>query len=60
MIIKEFKNNLYHTYSDEGFKIKKTETEEIYDDAWDLLETEYEETDIPIIEEEIIEEVIEE
>jgi hypothetical protein len=55
MIIKEFKNNLYHTYSDLEFKIKKVGTEEIYDDAWDLIEVAYEETDIPIVEDNFLE-----
>jgi hypothetical protein len=53
MIIKEIKNNLYYTYSNAGFKIQKVGTDEIYDDAWDLIDVAYEETDIPIIEEEI-------
>jgi len=53
MIIKEIKNNLHHTYSDAGFKIQKVGTDETYDDAWDLIDVAYEETDIPIIEEDI-------
>ena len=55
MIIKEVKNNLYHTYSNAGFKIQKVGTEEIYDDAWDLIDVAYEETDIPIIEDKFLE-----
>ena len=33
------------TYSSDGFKIKKVGTDEIYDEAIDVLEFEYEETD---------------
>lgn len=38
--------NLYKTYSDENFKIKKIDTEEIYDEAIDIETSsfEYEET----------------
>lgn len=40
-------NNIEYTktYSDEGFKIKKIGTEEVYDEAIDILDYEYEETD---------------
>ena len=51
MIIKEILNEtLERHYSDAGFKIQKVGTEEIYDDAIDLIELHYEyiETDIPI------------
>lgn len=60
MIIKEFYKtrkdgvNLYRTYSNEGLKIQKVGTDEIYDEAIDI-ETApyvYEETDQPIVEEE--------
>lgn len=36
---------LYRTYSDNNYKIKKVGTEEIYDEAIDVLDFEYEETD---------------
>ena len=51
MIIREIINEqLERHYSDSGFKIRKIGTEEIYEDAIDLIELgyEYEETDIPI------------
>lgn len=51
MIIREIINEqLEKHYSDAGFKIRKIGTEEIYEDAIDLIELgyEYEETDIPI------------
>ena len=56
MIIKENVkiNNRYfiHTYSDERFYIKKVGTEEIYEEAYDVIEYEYIETEekIPEIE----------
>lgn len=42
--------NLYRTYSDDYYKIKKVGTEEIYDEAIDVENTSYtyEETTIPI------------
>lgn len=40
--------DLYITYSDEGYKIRKKGTDEVYDEAVDCLEFEYEETDIKI------------
>lgn len=51
-IVKEFYKtrtdgvNLYRTYSDENFKIKKVGTDEIYDEAVDIENApyEYEET----------------
>lgn len=58
-IVKEFYStrndgvNLYRTYSDENYKIKKVGTNEIYDEAIDI-ETatyEYEETNLKIEEE---------
>ena len=36
-----------HTYSD-TFKIRKVGTDEIYEDAMDMLDFQYEETDIPL------------
>jgi hypothetical protein len=36
-----------HTYSD-TFKIRKVGTDEIYTDALDVLDFQYEETDIPL------------
>lgn len=51
MIIKEkIHDNLERFYSSSGLKIKKKGTDEIYDDAIELvsLGVEYEETDIPI------------
>ena len=46
--------DLYRTYSDEGYKIRKKRTDEIYDEAVDVQEFEYEETDKKIEEMEII------
>lgn len=61
MIIKEFYRtredgiDLYKTYSDENYRIRKVGTNEIYDEAIDVEDSdyEYEETDekIEIIEE---------
>lgn len=61
MIIKEFYRtredgiDLYRTYSDENYRIRKVGTNEIYDEAIDVEDSdyEYEETDekIEIIEE---------
>lgn len=56
MIIKEFYItrtdgiNLYRTYSDQGFRIHKTGTDEIYDEAIDVESAPYTytETDKPI------------
>ena len=56
MIIKEYYAtredgvNLFRTYSDEGFKIRKVGTDEIYDEAIDVegAPFTYEETDIPV------------
>ena len=58
MIIKDFyltRNDgikLYITYSDQGVKIKRIDTEMLYDSAVDIETANYEyiETDIPIIE----------
>lgn len=48
MIVRELKNNMYHTYSDAGFYIHGGMPEGNYADAWDPAEREYTETDIPI------------
>lgn len=61
MIVKEFyitrKDgvNLYRTYSDEGYKIQKVGTDEIYDEAIDVETASYEyiETDQKIEEEKL-------
>ena len=47
---------LFRTYSDKNVKIKKVGTEEIYDEAIDVMDYEYEETELPIepINEEIL------
>ena len=53
MIVKEFYEtredgiNLYKTYSDENYRIRKVGTNEIYDEAIDVEDSdyEYEETD---------------
>ena len=62
MIQKEFYREradgvkLFRTYSDKQMKIKKLGTEEIYDEAIDVKDFEYEETELPIepINEEIL------
>jgi len=41
-IVVEYLRDLVHHYSDSGFKIKNTTTNGIYDDAWDLVELNYE------------------
>ena len=48
MIIKEQINGFTHTYSDSNKMIRKIGTEDIYCDAMDVLEFEYEETEINI------------
>ena len=52
MIIKENitidGRELTHTYSDQNMKIRKVGTDEIYADAIDVLDFEYDETDIPL------------
>jgi hypothetical protein len=37
-----------HTYSDKGMMIQKVGTDEIYSDAYDVLDFEYVESEIPI------------
>ena len=39
---------LFRTYSDKQMKIKKVGTEEIYDEAIDVMDFQYEETELPI------------
>lgn len=51
MIKIELINGFIHTFSDQNKMIRKVGTEEIYADAMDVLEFEYEETDIDIIDE---------
>lgn len=48
--------NLYYTYSTEGFQLRKLGTDELYIDAVDVENSpnEYEETDIPIEQEETL------
>lgn len=48
MIIKEQINGFIHTFSDQNKMIRKIGTDEIYYEAFDVLEFEYEETDIEI------------
>lgn len=50
MLKTEEKNGFKHTYSDAGLKICKVGTNEVYDDAMDLLTSTatYEETNIKI------------
>ena len=65
MIIREFYRiredgvNLYRTYSDENYKIKQIQTGIIYDEAIDVEDSiyTYEETDIPIEQEEGLEKI---
>ena len=52
MVIVEQQGKFTITKSD-TFKIRKVGTNEIYDEAWDVLEFEYEETDIPLEKEEV-------
>ena len=62
MVIREFYGtrkdgiNLYKHYSDQDLKIRKVGTDEIYDEAIDIESAPYtyEETDIPIEQEEIV------
>lgn len=48
MIIQEQINGFTHTFSDNNKRIRKVGTNEVYSDAMDVLEFEYEETDIDI------------
>lgn len=45
MIVKEKINGFIHTFSDQNKMIRKVGTDEIYCDAMDVLDFEYEETD---------------
>ena len=48
MVVKEFYRtrgdgvNLYRTYSTEGFQVRKVGTDEVYDEAIDVEETQFE------------------
>ena len=53
MIIKETINGFIHTYSDSNLMIRKVGTNEVYSEAYDVLEFEYVETDIEIEETEL-------
>ena len=46
--IREDGVKITHTYSDEHFKIRQLDTGFIYDEAYDVVHHEYEETDIKI------------
>ena len=48
MIIKEQINGFTYTFSDQNKMIRKVGTEEIYCDAMDVLDFEYEETNVDI------------
>lgn len=48
MIIQQQINGFTHTFSDQNKMIKKVGTDETYCDAMDVLEFEYEETDVDI------------
>ena len=48
MIIQEQINGFTHTFSDQNKMIRKVGTDEIYCDAMDVLDFEYEETDLDI------------
>lgn len=48
MIVQEHTNGFIHTFSDQNKMIRKVGTDEIYCDAMDVLNFEYEETDIEI------------
>lgn len=60
MLVKEFNRkredgkDLFKTYSDENFMIRKVGTDELYEVAIDVENYEYEETDIHIEYEDII------
>ena len=49
MIVKEQINGFTHTFSDQNKKIRKVGTDEIYCDAMDILDFEYEETNEDIV-----------
>lgn len=55
MLIQEQINNLLYTHSDEGFYILQNETQQQYEEAWDVLPCKYTytETDIKISVEEV-------
>ena len=49
MIVKEQINGFIHTFSDQNKMIRKVGTDEIYCDAMDILDVEYEETNEDIV-----------
>lgn len=49
MIVKEQINGFIHTFSDQNKMIRKVGTDEIYCDAMDVLDFEYEETNEDIV-----------
>lgn len=49
MIVKEKINGFIHTFSDQNKMIRKVGTDEIYCDAMDVLDFEYEETNEDIV-----------
>lgn len=49
-IVKETVGKFIHTYSDTGYRIKQVDTGLIYDDAMDIEEKEYTETEEKIME----------
>lgn len=49
MIIQEQINGFTHTFSDQNKMIRKVGTDEIYSDAMDVLDFEYEETNEDIV-----------
>lgn len=55
MLIQEQINNLLYTHSDEGLYILQNETQQQYEEAWDVLPCKYTytETDIEIPAEEV-------
>lgn len=59
MIVKENvkigEKDFIHTYSDEKFYIRKVGTNEVYEEAYDVIDYEYEETEDKIPEEENVE-----
>lgn len=48
MIVVEQKNGFIHTFSDQNKMIKKVLSNEMYDEAFDVLSYDYEETEVPI------------
>lgn len=50
IMTEQYRETLVRTYSDQGVKIRKVGTEEIYNEAVDVVGTlfTYEETDLPV------------